>query len=694
MMKTYSKTFGRMFRRHLMRFLSIIFIVVVSVGLISGVGSSSEVMKRSLTAYYKSQNVSDFIVKTTDSAGFSEEQVAALEQRYGDQNVNTGMSMDVRLTVGGEERDVRLYFLDFENWTVNVPERVTETDGVKTYSVLDLTEVDPKTQFLSADANNSMGRLEEGQTFTLDFAEILRQLAEQNGQTLEPSLENYLGTLNKVTVTSAGVIQSPLVFDLEGEPSYFQEEGTVIPDVANALDGLNTLDYIFYFSCELIPTYGDLVRSAADAMMPGMGANLSEESINQALSAQGIAATASDPLFPQTGDLYLALKDRELFNAFSAGYETAVGAEQQVLAGILGENAKFITLRDNLSFHSLNAYADKVIAVSLVLAVAFVFVTALVVLSSMTRLLEEERGQIACLRTLGYSGGRILGKYLLFAVLATVIGGIGAYFVGVGLTAFIYFVFNYNFVMPPMTGVIASIYFTAAFIVIFASTLTATLISGGRLMRETPAALLRPRPPRAGRKVFLERIRPIWNKLSFKYKSTVRNVLRYGSRFAMTVISVAFSMGLVLGGLALLDLCLFQGFGTPALMGLSSVIVVFAGSLTMIVIYTLTNINVSERNREIATLMVLGYFDKEVTGYIYREVYINALVGILLGYPVGLGLMQMLFGIMNMGSLAGVSWFIWLIAPVVVLLFTGLVTLILRKKIVSIDMNESLKAIE
>ena len=104
----------------------------------------------------------------------------------------------------------------------------------------------------------------------------------------------------------------------------------------------------------------------------------------------------------------------------------------------------------------------------------------------------------------------------------------------------------------------------------------------------------------------------LWRRLPFKYKSTLRNVLRYRNRFYMTLIAVACSMGLVLAGLALLDMCLFGTFGSPAIVGLACVIVLFAGLLTMAVIYTLTGINISERNREIATLMVLGYQDKEV----------------------------------------------------------------------------------
>ena len=301
---------------------------------------------------------------------------------------------------------------------------------------------------------------------------------------------------------------------------------------------------------------------------------------------------------------------------------------------------------------------------------------------------------IVCLKTLGYSPAGIISKYLLFALMATGIGGGGAYFVGLGLAYLLYSVFNYSFDMPPMSGNVAVVFYIIIFTLIVLATLVATAIAGYKMTNEHPANLLRPKPPKAGKKVILERIPLIWNRLSFKYKSTMRNVLRYKSRFFMTVIAVAFSTALVLAGLALLDLCVVQKLGSAALIGISLVIVVFAGLLTAVVIYTLTNINISERNREIATLMVLGYYDREVTGYIYREVFINSAIGMVFGYPVSLLLISLVFKTMSMGALSGISWFVWLIAPAIVMLFTGIVTLLLRRKIVKVNMNESLKAIE
>ena len=130
------------------------------------------------------------------------------------------------------------------------------------------------------------------------------------------------------------------------------------------------------------------------------------------------------------------------------------------------------------------------------------------------------------------------------------------------------------------------------------------------------------------------------------------------------------------------------------MIGISIIVLAFAALLNFVVTYTLTNINISERERELATLMVLGYQDNEVAGYIYREIYITSGIGILFGLPLGALVCQFIFVVMGFGSVPGISWFVWILAPVLSIIFTVLVTLMLRHKIVRIDMNESLKAIE
>ena len=623
------------------------FIVTVSVGLISGIGSSAEKIEASLADFYRARHVSDFILKSTADGGFSDGDIEALRELYGEENVNAGASVDVMLELSGNERRTRLYFLDFSAWTVNLPQVVSGK------GIAELSE----NEILCLTKTDSLVELPLGEAVTLDFADILKQLAEQGGKALDAGTQTVLTMLPPVEVTVGGTMHSALAFAKIGEPAYAQENAQEVKTL-NDIEKLNKLDCILYLPKGVIP------------VLPFVGT----------------------PAI-RTLDLYIALPDRGVFDGYTKRYNRLIAEQSAFIQEKVGECA-IITLRDNFSFSSFFGSADTIYSINAVFLVAIVLVAGLVVSSTMTRLLEEERAQIACMRTLGYSGPAIVFKYMLFAVLAAGIAGVAAYLLGFGLAAFIYYACGYSYFLPTMSKSIAMGYFLLTFFAVVLATLIATAIVGARMTRQKPVALLRPKPPRAGKSVFLQKIPFIWNHLSFKHKSTLRNVLRYKTRFFMTVVAVAFSMALVVAGLALLDLCLFHDMASTMLTWLAVIIVVFAGLLTMGVIYTLTNINVSERMREIATLMVLGYGDGEVTGYIYREVYVNTFIGILFGFPLGALLLFAVFTLMNFGSLGGVSWFMWLIAPVVVLLFTLLVTLILRRRILKIDMNESLKAIE
>ena len=620
MVKTYFKTVRRMFRHHLIRLFSLIGIILISVGFISGIGSPTDMIRDSMENYYRNQNVSDFIVKSK-TGSFSEEQIAAVRSRYGEKHVNTGMSLDIQT---GEKRSLRLYFLDFDTWGINVPELV---DGEKVTG-------DGKNLVYAEAADNVIKGYSIGEEVEIDLGAALKLPMEY-----------------KITVTVQGIVRSPLTFGKDGEPSYNNPEGTEIPDNMGEIGKLDLLDNILYCPMSVLPV-------------------------------------------PVKGDLYITAQDRTLFDSFSDDYKAYVEEEKTALAGLLGDDIEVITLYDNYSFKSILSSADKVRGIGDILMFIFIAVTLLVVLSSMMRLMEEERAQIACLKTLGYSSFSAVMRYVLFALVALVAGGGGGFFVGDGVSWLMCYVFGYSYHMPPISVVVNPGYYFLSIGAILAVTVTAVFALGMRMTGDTPANLLRPKPPKKGKRVLLENIPFIWNRLAFRYKSSLRNVLRYKMRFFMMLVSVAVSAGLVFAGLALLDMCIFDDFGSSAIIGIAIVVVVFAGLLTAVVINTLTTINISERNREIATLMVLGYHDREICGYIYREIYISTFIGILFGYPVGIGLATLVFKTIGFGTVGGVSWFMWLLVPVIVFGFTLLVTLLLRPKIVKTRMNESLKAVE
>ena len=609
-----------MFKKHVIRLLSLIGIVLISVGFISGIGSPSDMIKDSVENYYKSHNVSDFIVKSK-TGSFSEEQISAVKARYGDLNVQTGMSLDIQT---GEKRSLRLYFLDLQNMNVNKPE-LTEGE--------EITADDENCVYAEVKDNVIKGYY-VGEKVEIDLTSALNLPKE-----------------HKINVTVKGIVESPLTFGKDGEPSYNNPEDTEIPDNMAEIKKLDLLENILYCPvglCSFLPT----------------------------------------------GEMYIKTENRNLFDCFSSGYEKYVEEEKTELKNILGEDIRVITLYDNYSFKSIISSADKVRGIGNILMIIFIAVTLLVVLSSMMRMMDEERAQIACLKTLGYGSFAIVMRYVFFALVALAAGGGAGFFVGYGVSWLICYVFGYSYIMPPISVIINPGYYFLSIGVIIAVTLIAVFVLGMRLSDNAPADLLRPKPPKKGKRILLEKITFIWKRLSFKYKSSLRNVLRYKTRFLMMLVSVAVSAGLVYAGLALLDMCLFGNFGSSAIIGIAVVVVVFAGLLTAVVINTLTTINISEREREIATLMVLGYHDGEICGYIYREIYISTFLGIIFGYPVGIGFATLVFKTIGFGSVGNVSWFMWLLVPVIVFFFTLLVTLMLRPKTVKTKMNESLKAVE
>ena len=619
-MKTYFKTVRRMFRHQLIRLLSLIGVILISIGFISGIGSPTDMIQDSIENYYRDRNVSDFIVKSK-SGNFTDDQISAVRAHYGANNVNTGLSVDMQTS---EKRSLRLYFLDFDAWDINVPELV---DGEKVTG-------DESNRVYAEVSDNVIKGYAVGENVEIDL-----------GKALNLPMEYQL------SVTVKGIVKSPLTFGKDGEPSYNNPEDTEVPDNMVKLGKLDLLENVLYCPSSLLPVQ-----------------------VN--------------------GDLYITAEDRGLFASFSDGYKAYVEKEKSQLTALLGDDIEIITLYDNYSFKSVLSSADKVRGIGNILMMIFIAVSLLVVLSSMMRLMEEERAQIACLKTLGYSSFSIVARYLLFALVALLAGGGGGFFVGYGVSRLMCYVFGYGYDMPPISVVVNPSYYFLSVGVVAAITLMAIFILGMRMTGDTPANLLRPKPPKKGKRVFLENIPFLWNRLAFKYKSSLRNVLRYKMRFFMMLVSVAVSAGLVFAGLALLDMCLFDDFGSPSIIGIAVVVVVFAGLLTAVVINTLTTINISERNREIATLMVLGYLDSEICGYIYREIYISTSIGILFGYPVGIGLATLIFKTIGFGTVGDVSWFMWLLVPVVVFGFTLLVSLILRPKIVKTKMNESLKAVE
>ena len=212
--------------------------------------------------------------------------------------------------------------------------------------------------------------------------------------------------------------------------------------------------------------------------------------------------------------------------------------------------------RNNLTEYSgYGDNADRMRAIGKVFPLIFFLVAALISLTTMTRMVEEERTQIGTLKALGYGNASIVGKYLWYAILATLTGGVFGILIGEKILPYI-IITAYKILYRHMNDVVIPYnlyYAVAACAAALACTVIATLFSCMKELREQAAELMRPPTPKQGKRVFLERVPFIWKNLNFTWKSTVRNLVRYKKRFFMTVFGIGGCMGMMLFGFGLKD---------------------------------------------------------------------------------------------------------------------------------------------
>ncbi len=212
------------------------------------------------------------------------------------------------------------------------------------------------------------------------------------------------------------------------------------------------------------------------------------------------------------------------------------------------------TRDDNTGFASYNSNAEKIGAIATVFPVFFFLVAALVALTTMTRMVEEERQQIGTMKALGYSPGSIAAKYLLYAVLASAAGSIFGLITGLRLFPYIIInAYNIMYDIPRALTPFNLPYALFSSLIAIACTMLATLSACWAELREVPARLMLPKAPKAGKRVFLEYITPLWSRLKFTQKVTARNLIRYKKRFFMTIIGIAGCTALLVTGFGLND---------------------------------------------------------------------------------------------------------------------------------------------
>ncbi len=208
----------------------------------------------------------------------------------------------------------------------------------------------------------------------------------------------------------------------------------------------------------------------------------------------------------------------------------------------------------NYGAESFSQDAGRISNIAKVFPLIFFLVAALVALTTMTRMVDEERMLIGTYKALGYSRSRISSKYILYALTASLGGSIvGIAVLAFALPAIIMHAYAIIYIVPIASLAIDWPIAIGATALGVGITLAATWAAVASTLRESPAALMLPKAPKAGHRILLERVRPLWRRLSFLWKVTCRNLFRYKKRMVMTVIGIAGCTALLLTGFGLRD---------------------------------------------------------------------------------------------------------------------------------------------
>ncbi len=497
--------------------------------------------------------------------------------------------------------------------------------------------------------------------------------------------------------TVVGIVKNPLYYARTGEPDLINQEGlTDIFYLNHALKEAPSLDTLVQSALQ---TYVDKNSASIEAKLKEYFGDYSLALIDSIKARINEALSSISYSFPEATDAYLYYPERNDFYLYGGDYESFLERKKTSLQE-KSENWTVLSAKESYSRELLMQSCRKMNSICYILPLFFLAVSGLVVSISMSRLIEEERSQIACLSSLGYGPWKISKRFYFQAFVSTFLGIVMGLVAGYyGVFPLIFDAFNYPFLLPSFVSSsmdFSLTLYSAVFMILIIFGLTFAQLK--QTLHPLPAELLLPKSPVQSISTKSEKA-PFWDKLPFRIKSTVRNLVRYKKRVWMTVLSVAGSTAIVFAGFALLDITNVLAEGeagavAKSIVPVSYFLIAFAIMLVALVLYNLTNMSITERSRELATLEVLGYHDGETVFYLYREVAVMTVLGLALGIPLGMAIMEVVVIYLEFGSIGDIRWYSYLAPVAIMIVFAALVDLLLLPKILRIDMNASLKSVD
>lgn len=490
------KNLLREIKRTFTKFLSIFAICALGVAFFAGIRATSPDMKEAGDRLYNTYNLSDISVIST--SGLTADNIRDLESIEGIQAVRASLFVDAMARGTGEkEKNLRLYSMPIKLKSEYAP----LIDLIPDYGI------DTSPEYEMNGVEIVSGRMPLNDT----------EIALDN--TLEGSLVKQLG--DEITLTTSGGTVTLRVVGFIRSPMYISlfERGT-------SSIGNGTSDGFAYASGNAISSLG--------TKLPVM-------------SLLNTYYTRAD----------IVISGKEGLSAYSDEYEALVNEVTDRIEDYASTQSGTWYIQDrsgNPGYSDYSENTDRIAAVGDVFPLIFFIVAALVCLTTMTRMVEEQRIEMGTMKALGYGGWQIAMKYAVYAMSACISGGVVGAIIGFKLFPYVimkgYSIMYYlGKLETPYRADIAFMAIAAMAACTAAATFSACYAS----LKEVPATLMRPKAPKAGRRVLLEKIPFIWKKLSFTSKVTVRNLFRYKKRFFMSVIGIAGSGALLVTAFGLND---------------------------------------------------------------------------------------------------------------------------------------------
>lgn len=560
MRKAVFKDFIRNIKGSLGRFFAIMAIVAIGVAFFAGVTASSGDMKYSSDSYYDEYNMND--IRILSSIGFTSQDIEAVSKVSGVKAVYKTNTQDVLVDYDGRENVAHIS-------GIPVGKASDDDSYINQLRIKEgrLPQNDKECVVKYEDTRKSMqvGDVISFKSGTEDDINDTFKDTEYTvvGIAYTPCYVSY--DLGSSGIGNGHINYCIYVGDDEFKNNYYTECYAVI-------DGAKDMDTYSDEYKKLIDKYADDIKAISkerldirkqtvideytrakadkkEELLETIKKNV-EDSITEQYQAYYPGMDVSSMIAPYVKTAYEKAVAQFDFDAVNAEYDKKMN---ETLADSDSWEWYVLTRESSYSFRDYESSANRMKAIATVFPLFFIIVAGLVCLTTMTRMVEEERGLIGTYKALGYGKATIALKYVIYAFLASLTGAVIGCAAGLRLFPYIiYESWNIIYQMPAIKYASHTILSVVAVASLILVTLIATLYSCYNELSEVPSALMRPKAPKNGKKILLEHTF-IWKHLSFTKKVTMRNIFLYKKRFFMTVIGIAGCGALITAGFGIKD---------------------------------------------------------------------------------------------------------------------------------------------